>query len=78
MVRSASTDADIKSLIHNAKSLDLDISEFTREMLETSNDKKVESQTLLKSYDQIEHLGVLIFGEKEQVESLTAKFPLIK
>lgn len=76
MIRSAGTDADIKSLIHNARSLNLDISEFTREMLQTSNDKKVESETLIKSYDQIEHLGILIFGEKEQVEKLTIQFPL--
>jgi lysyl-tRNA synthetase class 2 len=66
MIRSAGTDADIKSLIHNARSLNLDISEFTREMLQTSNDKKVESETLVKSYDQIEHLGVLVFGEKNR------------
>ena len=40
-------------------------------MLETTNDRKVEEITKSKNIDEIEFLGVLIFGEKKVVDNLT-------
>jgi lysyl-tRNA synthetase, class II len=48
---------------------------FTREMLETTNDKKVLKETKEKSRSEIEYLGVLIFGPRSVVEEFTQDYP---
>jgi len=49
---------------------------FTREMLEMSNDKEV-AETISETLDQdIEYLGIGIFGKNENVDTLTRKFRL--
>ena len=58
-------------LAEEAKKQGLDVSEFTREMIETTNDKKVIEATAAKEKSQIEYLGLLIFGNKNIVDSLT-------
>ncbi|GEM_PF-1877921 len=45
-------------------------------MIETSDDKKVSSITASKTLEEVEYLGILIHGEKKQVEKLTKKFEL--
>lgn len=45
-------------------------------MIETTDDKKVIERTAKKNKDQIEYLGILIFGDKKQVESMTAQYSL--
>ena len=60
----------------NAKENNIEVYAFTREMLNTTNDKKVIEQTKEKNFTDIEFLGVLIFGEKEMIDSLTHDFPL--
>ncbi len=49
----------------------IQIAEFTREMLETTNDKKVIEQTKLKNFTDVEHLGFLVFGTKSIVTEIT-------
>ncbi len=49
---------------------------FTREMIETTNDKKVITIIKEKTKDDIEYLGVLIFGPRSEVEAYTEKYPL--
>lgn len=54
------------------------MTEFTREMLQTSDDTKVIQLTKQKNYIDIEYLGILIYGEKKQVESIIKDFELYK
>jgi lysyl-tRNA synthetase class 2 len=66
--------ADVKQLrmlAVEAKANGLEVDEFTREMLETTNDKKITEITAAKKFDEIEYLGVLIYGPKSEVEKLT-------
>ena len=67
---------DLKQLRENAKKIDLQISEFTREMLETTNDKQVQDHTAQKNIQDVEHLGILLFGPKKEVEKITKEFEL--
>ncbi len=52
------------------------ITPFTQEMLATTNDKKVLASIKEKTADQIEYLGVLIFGPKSVVEDYTKSYKL--
>ncbi len=52
------------------------VTEFTREMLETSNDDKVSELTGNKNYSDIDYFGVLIYWRKSDVENLTEGFDL--
>ncbi|MBI4653168.1 DUF2000 family protein [Candidatus Kuenenbacteria bacterium] len=69
---------EILNLIKIAKEKNLEIAEFTREMLETTNDKKIIDITKEKNQKDIEYLGVLIFGKKSVVEEMTKEFELFK
>ncbi len=66
----------LKELREKAKENDLHIAEFTREMLETTDDTKVKSITATKDLSDIEHLGLLVYGPKKVVEKLTKQFSL--
>lgn len=78
IIKSAKTDQDLKSLIKKSKESNLEVAEFTREMLEFANDKKVREMTESQNYVDIEHFGVLIFGDKSKVDILTKGFRLMK
>ncbi len=68
--------AALKKILADAAAAGLKTSEFTREMLETSNDKKVIAQTKEKSFDDVEHLGILIFGPKSIADDLSKEAKL--
>ncbi len=78
IIKGADYNEDILNLIKDARSKDLDVSEFTREMIETTDDRKVISITKDKNLKDVEYLGALIFGKKSIVEKLTKRFVLIK
>ncbi len=78
IIKSALSDKDLKKLITTANENELGIAEFTRGMLETSDDKKLVAEARSKNYSEIEHLGVLVFGKKSVVEKLTKGFELMK
>ncbi len=78
MMKSAQTNTEMIHLIQNAHKKGLEIEEFTREMISTTNDKKVAAETLQKNFDEIERLGVLVFGPKSEIEEITKNFPLAK
>lgn len=77
MIKEAPSNADIQKIITEAKEKGLEIAEFTREMLETTNDKKVAENTKAKNFSDIEFLGVLVFGDKDKVEEITKDFELL-
>ncbi|MEK6927013.1 MAG: lysine--tRNA ligase [Nanoarchaeota archaeon] len=76
MIKESSNNQDLRELVTAAQKEGLEIAEFTREMISTTNDKKVIDVTSNKSYSDIEYLGVLIFGNKKKVDSLTNSFNL--
>ena len=78
MIRKISGKDAIVALKKQAQSQCLMVTEFTREMLQTSDDIKVREMTKQKSYADIEYLGILIYGEKKQVENVTKDLELYK
>ena len=78
MIKEAPSNDELKKVIKEARKANLGVVEFTREMLQTSDDKKVRETTAGKTYQDIEILGVLLFGERKQVENFTKEFELAK
>jgi lysyl-tRNA synthetase class 2 len=78
MLKTSSTSAELATLAASARKSGLEVSEFTREMLLTTSDKKVIADTKAKKLKDVEFLGVLVFGSREAVEKLTDTFPLCK
>lgn len=76
MIKQADASGKLLNLVTKAKEAGLDVSVFTREMLITTNDKKVVEMTAEKSAADLEMLGVLVYGDKAQVEELTKEFKL--
>lgn len=76
MIKQISSSHEILSLIDQAKKAKLEVAEFTREMLETTDDKKVIEMTKAKNKEEVDYLGVLVFGKKSDVEKLTKTFEL--
>ena len=76
MIKRADSNDDMLSIIRDARAQELAVTEFTREMIVTTDDKKVIASTKSKNQSEIEYLGVLVFGEKSMVEKITAKFKL--
>ncbi len=78
MIKTAASNKELKQLAADAKKQGLEVAEFTKEMLESTNDKKVIEWTGQKNYSDIEHYGLLIFGKEKLVKELTDKYPLYK
>ncbi|HLC88479.1 MAG TPA: amino acid--tRNA ligase-related protein, partial [Candidatus Nanoarchaeia archaeon] len=76
MIKETLHNKEIIDLIKKAKELDLDVAEFTKEMMTTTDDRKVVEITKSKELEKIEFLGALIFGKRSIVEKLTGKFSL--
>ncbi|HEX7724616.1 MAG TPA: lysine--tRNA ligase [Candidatus Paceibacterota bacterium] len=78
MIKTAGSNDALKKLISDARAAGLEISEFTREMITTTSDKKVIAETAGKKFADVEFLGVMVFGPKEQVDAVTKGFELYK
>lgn len=78
MIKQTKSNKDILNLIKSAKDKDLDVSEFIREMIETTDDAKIIESVAKKKHEEVEYLGALVFGKKSTVEKLTEKFKLWK
>lgn len=76
MIKTARTLEELRSLMRAATHSDVTVTPFTREMLETTNDKKVAAVSIQKAETEIEYLGVLVFGRKDTVDNLTREYPL--
>ena len=76
MVKQVESHRVIKELYTTAEKTGLRVVPFTREMIETSDDTLVWKQTAEKSFGDIEFLGIMIFGEKKQVEKITKDLAL--
>jgi lysyl-tRNA synthetase class 2 len=78
MIKTATSNQELKKLAGEAKQHGLEVAEFTKEMLESTNDKKVAEWTAQKPHEEIEHLGILVFGPESKVKELTGQLPLYK
>lgn len=78
IVKQAENKSQIFDLIDNAQKEGIKIYSFTQEMLQTTNDKKVEEITKTKNFNDVDFLGVLVFGAKNQVDRLTINFGFYK
>ncbi|HEY4513419.1 MAG TPA: lysine--tRNA ligase [Candidatus Paceibacterota bacterium] len=76
MIKTSPSGKDLRGLLAAAKEGKLEVDEFIREMIETTSDKKVIEMTAAKNFDEIEYLGVLVYGPKDVVEKLTSDFKL--
>jgi lysyl-tRNA synthetase class 2 len=76
VIKSASSSQDMQKVLDEAKQQGLEVAAFTREMLETTDDKKVIANTKEKNKNEVEFLGVLIFGKKNSVDGLTKHLEL--
>ncbi|HEY0010797.1 MAG TPA: amino acid--tRNA ligase-related protein [Candidatus Paceibacterota bacterium] len=76
MVKESPETAPLAVLLKAAQAEGLQVAAFTREMLETTNDKKIIEETARKDFHDIELLGVLVFGPSSAIEPLTEQFPL--
>lgn len=78
MIKESDSSNSISETLKNAKQNGLLVTEFTREMLNTSDDKKVSNLTKEKNIDEIEYLWILVYWKKKEVEKLTKGFNLYK
>lgn len=76
MIKTAPSEKVLRELLTKAKNAKLEVDEFIREMIETTNDKKVTEITASKNFADIEYLGILIYGPKDVVEDLTSDLKL--
>ncbi len=76
LIKQAPSSEVLRELRVQANLADLEIADFTREMLQTTDDKKIITQTKLKSAGEIEYIGLLIFGKKSEVDALTKHLDL--
>lgn len=78
MMKETDNAKNLLNLKHSAEEAGLQVTCFTQEMRDSTNDQKVKTIQESKSSSEINWLGVLIFGPKKQVEEITKPFALIK
>lgn len=75
IILSGSTEA-IKSFSKEIESEDLEKMFFIPEMIETTDDENIEAFLSLKTKEELEYLGIGLFGENEKIKKLTQGFKL--
>jgi len=78
LIKAAQSSGELYNLLEDCKGKKLAVVEFTKEMIDTTDDKKIIEITNKKKASDLEYLGALIFGDKNLVEELTKKFELYK
>lgn len=58
------------------KAQDVQVMHFIREMIETTSDDEIQKWLSKKTDEQVESLGIGIFGENQKVRELTKQFRL--
>ncbi len=76
IIKDASGSAELLKLKEEAGKAGLEVAEFTREMLATTNDKKIAEITKGKEEKDVEFLGVLVFGPRSVIDAMTKDFKL--
>lgn len=68
----------LKNLIKTVRNSGLSYLGFIREMIETSDDEEIARIMSAKRDEDVEYLGIGVFGGKAEVDALTKKFSLWK
>jgi len=68
----------LKDVFNQAREAGLPSIGFIREMIDSTSDEEIEAILKSKQYNDVELLGFGVFGENEQIKSLTKKFSLWK
>jgi len=76
MIKESDTWDKLKELIKNARDKSLLVTEFTREMLETSDDNKILEDYKDKNFEKVEHLWILVYWKMPDVKKITEDFEL--
>ncbi len=71
LLKYGSSNTEIQKIAQEAKKSGLMVSEFTEDMIKTTNDKKVIAETKIKELKDVTHLGILIFGSESVVKEIT-------
>ncbi len=71
MIKQTGSSDEIRKIGDEAEKQGLEVSHFTREMIETTNDNKVLEWTKSKNHKDLDFLGLLVFGPKSEVDELT-------
>ncbi len=78
LIKESNSNLELLDFVTMCKDNNVEAYIFTREMLETNNDKKIITLTKSKNFTDIELLGVSVFGDKEKILELTKVFGLYK
>ncbi len=76
MIKESSSNSMLHELLSKAKEAWVETTEFTQEMIATTDDAKVVSMTVDKTHAEIEYLWILLFGNKKTIDKLTWWFQL--
>ncbi|MFB6182355.1 MAG: lysine--tRNA ligase [Candidatus Magasanikbacteria bacterium] len=76
VVKETESQESLHNLKQSAEDSGLDVTCFTEEMKETSNNKKIKERQEKKKEDEIKYYGILVHGPKKEVEDVTGKFDL--
>jgi lysyl-tRNA synthetase class 2 len=77
MLKQTDNKMDILELKRKAEKEGLTVTTFTKDMLSTTDDYKLEGIHSRQKAADIEWLGVLVFGSKKDVEALTDQFEMM-
>lgn len=76
LIKETPVASELHKLLVEAQQQGIQVGAFTREMIETTNDKKIIEATAQKNFSDVELLGVLVFGTAAEIEALTKDFVL--
>lgn len=78
IIKAAESAEQVKEIFDLAREKGLLCIGFIREMIDSTSDEEIENILKSKTYNDVELLGFGVFGENEQIKSLTKKFSLWK
>ena len=78
IVLAANASEDLRSLLVEVRSAQLPYLAFIREMIDFTDDEKLQEAVAQKDESELEYLGVGMFGNNEELKKLTKKFKLWK
>jgi len=76
IIKRANSSEQLQNVLMKAREENLLHHAFIREMIETTDDAEIETILSAKTEDEIEMLGVGVFGEHDVVNAITKKFGL--
>src|SRR3989338_4128539 len=71
MLKETDSTEKLRKLLQTAQAQGLQVAAFTRDMIETTNDKKIIENAAKTNLDSVEFLGILVLGPSSTIESLT-------